>query len=607
MPDIETNHASAIRRTPLMVGVVVSSLVFATVLVVLAFRHEDARTAIGASVSSVEEPVTARGDHSTVQIQDLQDLISFRYSFSRSVALDNTLIEADFREVLNLLEQSSRIRSRMLRQSTQSAMFQRLAALDPARAFSHARSFPGNESEYFVLVVFREWSLSDTEQAVAYGEEAVHGESLTKSEKETILSTILHARSDLPGHEKREIGKRLGLESEAIALIDQFEKFALFENPSRAWNVLLDDDVDDFDQISQFVELALIQTEDHGLEVLFKLRDSISDRRTRTTVLRQVLSEKMTTHSPQSVFETTVNLVDDTNRSIIFDVASRWLSIDPVSLLSAIGQMTDGELREDLVTEVIYTWAVRDPRQLLQQLDAVPENLRELATNQAVFRLAGESPREASKYISKITSNRNGVLSTLLQKWVYLDSVEALEWLLNDPQLGADREPLFYIFMRTGITSANAKSLVELALEHPPNESGLGLEGRIVGMLASIDIEKAKELLPRVREGPGRLKAHVEIGASYLFARGEPEESIAYGEQLPSSDRDEYYGMLFEKWAIQRPEEAIGMIDQLPTIEAKAGVARQLVEMTSWLDVLSNEQIEELKSHLTVSENELIN
>lgn len=223
----------------------------------------------------------------------------------------------------------------------------------------------------------------------------------------------------------------------------------------------------------------------------------------------------------------------------------------------------------------------------------------------AIRSLAFSDPKVGLRYIEDVPEGkeRREVVFNALLNWVQTDAVQAIEWTLNDPLAERHRKELMPM-LPINVTEDNIDRLMELALNHPLDESGEGFERHIVARLAFVDVEKAKALIPKVREGRTRLMAQVAIGFSSIFSRNDPSESIAYSDQVADNQKSEYFGLVLGGWAMRQPQQAYDYIDQLPSTESRARAAVWLIAYNTYNRnvTYSEEQIEYLTSYLTERE-----
>ena len=615
-----------IRKSPFIAGVLLVTILGGTGLIALLLitgkKDSISETtsipdysAINSTVSPVDnaKPDDASSEQTIQSIDDLGKLPSY---FSRSVEFGKLLNEANFQQALNLLEESKQLSDITLRQSTQVEIFRRLASLEPELALAHTHDFLRVQRELYQSVVFQEWSSTDINSVVAYAERNL--QEFESGEKIMILHSVLGSGHTLSDEVKQNIAKRFDLEFYFSTLEERARKTAMLEKPVEHWNLLLSDESSDLEQIGDLVFVALAVIENEGFDEFRTLHKEMLDRRIRNEVLLEVLRYRARNDGYESTFNEAVSLLDDTNRSIVFDIAERWFNQDAPATFDSLSQLEDEALREDLFETTALYLADRNPLRALEILETLPESIRGVIVYSALFSLCTRDPIETAKHLSKITQyqeledelpqyarnppNRiSNVARNLFRAWAEFDALAAFEWLLSDPTVAHIHDKMFFDIERV-VTANNAEALIEIALKQPDEESNIDLEGVILSKLASIDFDRAKDLLPKMREGPARILGYATIGAGFFSRENDPEKSIEFGKQLPVNERAEYFLLLAERWAWHDAEKTFENLDSLPSEEAQARAASTLIGEHKWQPELSEEQIERLKSYLLEEE-----
>ena len=570
------------------------------------------QSAVQSQVSSIDDS-KHDDDRFELTIDSIDDLSQFPSYFSRSVVLGKFLSGANFQQVLSLLDESKQFSDIALRQSTQVEIFRRLASLDPELALSHTHEFLRTQRKLYQSVIFQEWSSTDVNSVVMYTEQNL--QDLEWDRRMMILHSILDSGHALSEEVKRDIARRFDLETYFDSLGERARRLAMLENPKEHWNLLLGDSLNDHEQIDDLVMLAHAMIENNGFDDFRTLHQKLADRHLRNEVLTEVLLARGRTVGYESAFNDAVLLLDDTNRSIVFDVADRWFNQDAEATFKALSQLEDEGLRDDLFETTALYLADWKPRRAIELLESFPESIRGVVVYTALFNLSTEDPIETAENLSKITQYQeseeevpkyaqdapdriHNVAHNLFSAWAEFDALAAFEWLLTDPIVAHIHDEMNFE-IKEAVTADNAEALIEIALKQPEDASKEDLEGVILSRLASIDFDKAKDLLPKMREGPARVLGYVTIGAGFFSRDNDPEKSIEFGKQLPKSEQAEYYLQLAGHWAAHDSTETVANIDLLPSAEAQARAASALINWhNNWRQDLSDEQIEHLKSYL---------
>lgn len=148
------------------------------------------------------------------------------------------------------------------------------------------------------------------------------------------------------------------------------------------------------------------------------------------------------------------------------------------------------------------------------------------------------------------------------------------------------------------LATIDAEHAIRVALgEAVDSPMEVGLEATVVQRLSEVDIERAKSILPHVRNGLTKLDSFGRVGLS-LVKNDKFEEAFALGLQLPESMRNPFNGNLVSDWSMHDPIELFNSIDRVPTKEAKSRAAVWLHAANQREKLFTNEQVEYLKSFL---------
>lgn len=546
------------------------------------------------------------------ELLNVDQLMGVPSYFERSIALDNLLARASIDDCLKLLDESKKLTEMGLRNWTQQEIFRKLATIDPEAALVHTHDFLSNQRVQLVQAVFQEWAFSNFEAAVDYGEKYV--QDVEYRESQAVLYSILQTKHDLSDDVRRQIGNRFGQEQFVVQMTEHEAKSALVENPINGWLQLLMGTESNLGESEEFLEVALSVIEKEGFDTFARLHRELPDRRSRTEILRRVLRARIEVVGYQWVFEKAVELIDVSSRSIVFRIAEDWARRDIDSTLGAVARVANDDLRKYLRESVAIAWAERNPQRMLDNPISLPVSLRNTAEYTALFELAVKDPPTATKYLDRMSDwesaefsgsqidpsiRRSSVVNSLMGNWASRDTEGAYEWLLASSESEESRDSLFFIDVLNQVSVANAEALVNVAMKYPIDAIGAASEGAIVASVARIDISTARNLVASVRDRASRINAHAAIGAALLKEDSNPNSSLEYAEELPQSDRAEYFLRLGGHWALESPKDAFKYIERLPSEEARSYAAFSLTQSNGWRQVLSEQQVEQLRPLLT--------
>ena len=535
----------------------------------------------------------------TVVPRNLDDLEQVKSSFERGLTLRNLLAESDENKVVELFEQTQDAPRYSPFNGMQMAVVQRLAQLNPKRALRllgemDSQFYPGQ----FVGSVYQEWAQSNLDEAVA------HARTLDSDWKSYAVNAIVHTRKDLSEEVLKSIARDLGNEQIAITVITERKIEDAIGDPEKAWNELVLEVQDNAQHMWSIARVASAWVEKSGLTVLDQIERSLTNSEVRRYVMSNVVGTAARS-DPSGAFTFALSLENDPHNSIIRSVTMTWAMSDPQSALVAVSEVEKRSLRSELEQNVVRTWASEKPHEVLDHMDAIPTHVHGTATSRAIGHIAQDSPEEAVRLVLGLESGdtRTAAAQSVVSTWWYVDSDAALDWILNEPAV-VDIRPQLLSGIMYGLVSSDPDRAMSVAQSLPidKDESGvsmdMGLETQVISQLTYSDLDTAIELLPRVREGPQKLQSYRMVSGA-LVREGEIDEALDMAQQLPESDRPEFYTSITTAWAREDPEGMLNSMNRLPTKEARSKGVMSLIYYNRFEKNLTNEQIEEARKHLT--------
>lgn len=530
---------------------------------------------------------------------DLDDLDQFKSSFERGLALRNLLLNSDEAQVADLLNQSEDVFSNNQRSGIQTVVIRRFAQLNPKLALRHVREM--SERNYparFVGVVYQEWAHSNLDEAIA------HARTLDDDWKQSALRAIVQERNDLSEEVLKSIARDLGDEQIAITAIARQKLEDAMEDPERAWNEYAINMQDDRQHMWSILQVASVWVEQSGLGVLDQIYQSLTNLDMRQDVMRHVLQD-VAASNPAEAFRIALTIENDQYQMIARNVIRTWARSNPQAALTAASSVEKKTLRRELEEEVVDTWADEEPHRVLDSVDSLPRYVQASAISSALGQIVRESPKEAVSLIAGMESSatRLSAANTVASTWSYQDPKSALDWILNEPSV-EDLRPQLLSGIMHRLVRVDPELAMSAALSQPIEEGkggmwrGMGMELNVISSLSYSDLDKALELLPRVRKGPTKLQAYQMVSGA-LIRNGDIDEALNMAQLFPESERSDFYLAVGTAWAHSDPEGLLNSMSRLPTKEAKSRAAKSLISYNSYQESLTNEQIEEAKKYLT--------
>ena len=507
--------------------------------------------------------------------------------FNRILALYQYLAELDSDQLVGLIKESERLDSDT-RLDVQRALFQRLTSLDPLLAFSHAQKLQSS----LMTTVFNHWSVSDLNEAIA------HAKTLDQVRQSAALQGILKSRHDLPEDIRLQIGGELDNEALAQSIIKSSRLDEYLKTPGESWRAIIGEAQHDPTQLGVLHTLARTWFEKEGLVVIEHISNSMQNEKTRASILSPVLHMAVAS-DPQATFDLVLNLRGDINYSLVSTVAHIWASRDPLAAFQATQGVEQVQLREQLMTSVMRSWAEDDPHSLLDNLDHSSEKMLNSGLELAIRSIAQDSPHLAAPLLARMadSSRKLSVAHTVASSWLHVEPNVALDWILNDEGVAQYRHSLLRSALPT-LAEDSPQLAFETALAQPIVGDKPGLEVAVISFLAQSKLDMAIEMLPRVREGNSKVAAYLGVGST-MVVQGDPMKAVDLSQQLPESDREPYFLATMGTWSQSDPEGLLDTIDRLPSTAAKSKAAAMLTFMNQFESNLTDEQIEQASKFLS--------
>ncbi len=556
-----------------------------------------------AEVQSSPGGVSSSSESAKLTVRSLDDIVEIKSAFEQQMALRSLLSELDEARVVDLMKQSPDIFPEADRYALQSAIVQRLAQQSPNRALSLVLEMgttysPGG----FVSSIYKDWAHSNLDESVS------RAKKLNHHLKRIALDAIVEERSDLSDDTLRAIARDLGQEQVATSAIVQRKIDEAIEDPEKAWNELAIDMQDEPANSWNISRIAQAWVEKSGLGVLDQIHQSLTNTETRLSVIRSVLREAART-DPAGAFSYALTFENGQHDTIVRDIANIWANSEPLSAFTAANGIENSSLRKVVTESVVSTWSQWEPRELLKNVDALPEDLRETASTSALSSISRESPEEAAQLVAAMRSGYIKTSSgrTVAVLWSRQDHSAALEWILNEPGVEEIRSELLSYIMKR-LTEVDPQLAMTTALAQPIEEdktgfgmfgrTSLGMEYQVISALALSDVDKALELLPQVREGPTRDLAFQTVAQSLLM-NDEIDKAFNMVQQVPEAERGKFRLSLTTTWVGSDPQGMLKSMDRFPSREAKSQAAVLLVMTNEYNKILSDEQIEEARKYIS--------
>ena len=531
-----------------------------------------------------------------ISVDSVADLAQLQTDLKRTAALHRLVTAADESDLLSMLEHSKNIESERLRRAVEIGAVRKLAESSPQLAVAQLANLAGENHEELVAAIYGSWAESSLEDAV------VQASGLDATMKQAALRSIVSARSDLSIDERLAIAKRLGGERYAIDLSNRETANQAIDDPESAWNSFVNDESSDLSQTEHLIEVAEIWISQEGIRVIDRVSESLSTPVVRDAVVTSVL-HNITPNDPASAFRQALSLKSSSRELALTTIAEVWSASSPAEALMAVMAVETDSERELLQQTVLQTWAAVDPNALLDAIEQLPEAIRVLATEAAMFAIARISPDQATRFLAEVTDRdvRDQLAKEIAAYWSESDVASALDWALNDEFATDVLQAEVLMIVLADLATKDPDLAFRTARQQPVVLRGQyyrGLEVTVIQHLVETDIDKASSMLSEIRsEGLTIPHAYSEVGRA-MVRNGDIDQALKLGERLSGRRQSNYNGSLMYQGALVNPESLLEAIEGLPTDELKLQAVRGLNRFNPQTKALSDEQLEYANSFL---------
>lgn len=142
-------------------------------------------------------------------------------------------------------------------------------------------------------------------------------------------------------------------------------KSTSIDNLQKAWNALINDDVEDMGQLKDLLTIAENLMQEDWIKVLDQLVNSQMDDSVRDTIL-QFIVHNANLENPETAFQQVLLLSPEVQELALPAIVKAWAEVDPVYAFDVISNLDSRSLRASLQETLFSAWAELDPELALQ-------------------------------------------------------------------------------------------------------------------------------------------------------------------------------------------------------------------------------------------------
>ena len=525
----------------------------------------------------------------------LNEWVKIKGAFQRKASSYAWLASVGEQDLLEVLRLSSSLERRSFRADIQAAAIRRIASIDPKQAMRWVTATPRVLRRPLLSVVFQEWSLKNLGEAID------GAKSLDGTDRRSALKEILSTRDDLSAPTVFKIAQELGLEEMALQSISKAQTLDRIENPSSAWDALVEDGLDDATQVDLLKLVVAEWREKDGLEVLLQVARRFTNEEERMVFSSVIEAAVESEIGP--AFDYVRQLPHKERGELPFALAMVAVRIDPEIAIKELDAWKDDPIHVQLQRTVCDAWAQSDPRAMLDALDALPQVAREPSTMELAFtRLTFESPAEALQYFEatkEFLREDTSVPRIIAKQWSHTDPRAALEWGLSYSENDNDLRDSLITTVLGNFVHADLSRATELSRDvHSSHLTVSRAEYDVIWELARRgQLDDAISHLPQLEDSSARYFATEHLGRALVRA-GRPIEAVVLGMEVEAAHNvfptgpATYLDKIFDLWATRDPQKLFHSLQSLSSPLIRSIAAHKLIELQESTPALTADQIE---------------
>ncbi len=543
----------------------------------------------------------------------LEDLEIPDEPFERNVAIASWILELDDDKLSDWLSQSTEATWKVpqsTRDRVQTLLLQRLTTMNPEQAIKFTLASEDPRRTELLNTVFSELGTRDLSTAI----ERVKNLDIWAYGRLDLLRTIVAVNDELNDDDKKQIINDFRYEENLPDHALDSEKRDRVEEPKEEWYRTLKIAQSQPRAYDDLVPIVQVWIDESGISVLDEINDSIANYGHRKKVLTEALNW-LAQSQPEQAFDYALKHDVPDKKLTLHEIVRTWAKYgDAIEALRKVHGLPYSQLRRELESRGTMVWMGIDwkyrfassrsePMKLLDNLHQLPASLHEAVSVQAIERLVRtNSPAQAVEMVFQLNEDLQlSAARALVEEWASRDLNACVEWVLSSPDSKDLRNKLYHTLAWKLIDKGERELAFQVGLRQTIPYHGFGLEGDLMGDIASDDLSLALELLPNVREGKTQMSAFVSV-AEELVSRGQTENAIDLGIDLKSNDHYSYYLRLSWPWAQSDPKGLINAIQRFPGGAVRSYVARQQILWNHSTNYFTNSQLQTLGTYLNAGD-----
>lgn len=578
-----------------MVGFAVLGLTLGLILSTLSiFLLRGVWSSDNESVSENRLAMDARSSNdskNSIQDSELNRLINAGTSITELRLLSEYLDTLDEERLRSLVLASATQQFPRRKNSIQTIMFEYLTQSSPEDALECVWMFAEHRRAALLTTVFGNWSKIELQKSI----DAATG--LESPYREVAVDAILVSGSLSPD----DLSALTSMEHFEQGLSNRDQKNVVFElldhQPQKAFDLLVNDDIKDFEQTELFSQVVDRLYEVEGLSVIAMLHNSDVKGG-----LKDKLFIELADRDRAGTLTSLQSIPSHEQISLVAPLMQHWISLDAENALAEIRDLPESYFRSSILDTFLSEWARVEPRQVLDRLAEFPRSQRSRAAQDAFREITLIDPIEA---LSRLTSLRTipGAVNletelVFVSTWAEKAPLKAVEWVQSNAEKDSlERTRMLWRILPKLALSDPKKAMIVAQSEMPhPSWDRSGYDPMIVdSLIRSGKLQSAIDILDQVRE-EARPQSYSAVGTE-LVLNDRYDEAISLGEKLPPQDRVRYFGNLIDPLLFNNSSRVLTFVSNLSDSRVRSDVVNNLLESDYTRErYFSAEQLETLRA-----------
>ena len=476
----------------------------------------------------------------------------------------------------------------------QEVLVEILVQHSPEDALSSIEQFPSRRRVALLRQVFTHWSILNLEESL----EAAN--QLPRSEMQIALNAIFEEQSELSNQALYNATNKFDFESDFLSWEQEIAIYEMLEQePSRAFDLLVSDGIDDIEQIDLYRQIVEKWFQLDGLNIITLLYDAPTNGGVAGELFHLVAEQDRV-----AALDVILAVEEDRRNVMGHRLLDRWVKDHPEDAFQAVMNLPKSWFRHSLLRKLAFDWGWEDPSSVIDRLLEFPRLYRSSAVTAIASEITGENPKAALDRIEELRSIPGAyvdrAVETIIRTWSTDSPNLALDWVQSNVKDDSSKRIELLRYVLPEYALVDSERAMNIAVEEFRfDNTFLSLQSHVISSLLSAGrFDEAIKLLDLVRDEV-KLSEQVSVGAE-LLEHNRLDDVLSLTESISDEEELEYFNRVARFAVITSPSSnVLEMISRLPTAEFQSEVARNLLDRGSAERFFTSEQLKTLRSFIS--------